>query len=139
MTALPPAVTHPVLLEVIGPDQSIPSSAELRYDPTDPYAVSVAFLDGRREVVWRFGRELLMQGVCEPAGVGDVHVSPALDAQGHAVVLLELRSGGSQALVEVSARDALEFLAHTTRAVWPGTESDHLGADAAIAALLVSD
>jgi hypothetical protein len=138
MNAPPPAVTHPVLLEVIGPDRSIPSSAELRYDPSDPYAVSVAFLDAR-EVVWRFGRELLMQGVCEPAGVGDVHVSPALDAQGHAVVLLELRSGGSQALVEVSARDALEFLAHTTRAVWPGTESDHLGADAAIAALLVRD
>ena len=139
MNTAPQLVTRRVILELIGPHGSAPLEAELRYDQLDPYAVAVVFLMGGREVVWQFGRDLLMRGVCEPAGHGDVQVCPALDPDGRAVVVIELGAPGGQALVQARTRDLLEFLAHTTRAVWPGTEGEHLSVDAAIASLLVGD
>ena len=130
-------VRHRLTLHVVGPDEPVPADAELRYDPTDPYAVAVAFIQTDAEVVWVFGRELLMKGVSEPAGLGDVGVFPALNQDGRAVVSLMLRSPGGQALAELPTRDVLDFLARTTRVVWPGTEADHMSADAAIEAILV--
>lgn len=132
-------VTHQALVELIGPHGPVPAEVELRYDPADPYAVSVVFLLGSGEVAWLFGRELLIRGLAEPAGEGDVAVSPSLDPDGRAVVVLVLRSRTGEAVVQLSARDVLRFLAATTRSVWPGTESDHLRADDEIAALLVGD
>ena len=137
MNTAPHPVTRHVILELIGPHGTSPLEAELRYDPVDPYAVAVVFLMGGREVVWQFGRSLLIRGVCQPAGQGDVQVFPSLDPDGHAVVVIELGSPGGQALVQAQTRDLLEFLALTTRAVWPGTEGDHLSVDAAITALLI--
>jgi hypothetical protein len=136
MPAAPDVVT-PVLLDLIGPEGSEPVEAELRYDALDPYAVSMAFLQDGQEVVWVFGRGLLMQGLHEPAGEGDVQVFPSVGADGRAVVLLELRSRTGHALVQTPTREVLRFLARTTRAVWPGEETDHLGVDDAITALLV--
>ncbi len=129
-------IRYEVTLEVLGPDEPVPAEAELRYDPTDPYAVEVGIRQIGPEVVWTFGRDLLIRGVSEPAGYGDVHVFPSLDPEGHAVVALTLRSPGGEALLTVRTGDVLAFLARTTRAVWPGTESDHLSADDAIAAIL---
>jgi hypothetical protein len=129
-------ITRPVIVEMVGPDGPLQAEAELRYDPADPYAVTVAFLQGRGEVVWLFGRDLLIRGVSEPVGEGDVRVFPSLDADGHAVIALVLRAPTGQALVTARAEDVLGFLACTTRAVWPGTEGDHLSADDTIAAIL---
>ncbi len=139
MNAAPHAVNRPVVLELIGPHGSAPLEAELRYDPFDPYAVAVVFHLGGSEVVWLFGRDLLMRGLYEPAGDGDVGVFPSLGPDGRAVLVLELSSPRGQALVEAQARDVLDFLAQTTRLVWPGTEGDHLRVDDAIAALLIGD
>ena len=90
-----------------------------------------------RAVTWVFGRELLMRGLHEQTGDGDVQVFPSVGADGHAVVLLELGSPAGHALVQAPTRDVLSFLACTTRLVWPGEESDHLCVDDAITALLV--
>ncbi len=139
MSAAPRGVTRHLILELIHAHGSSPVEAELRYDPFDPYAVATVFLMGGREVVWVFGRDLLMRGLCEPAGHGDVRVFPSLDPKGHAVVVLELTASSGEAIVEAQARDVLDFLARTTQSVWPGTEGDHLSLDAAIAALLVGD
>ncbi|MGZ4436897.1 MAG: SsgA family sporulation/cell division regulator [Nocardioides sp.] len=137
MSSAPHSVLHAVTVEMIGPRTSVPVAAELRYDHLDPYAVTVAFLLGGREVTWVFGRELLMTGVHEPAGEGDVALFPSVGHDGRAVVVLELRAAEGQALVEVPARDVLRFLARTTRSVWPGTESEHVSVDDAIASILV--
>lgn len=139
MNTVPHAVRRPLVLELVGTEGSHLTEAELRYDPVDPYAVSVAFAVAGSQVVWVFARDLLIRGLHEPIGQGDVQVFPSLDQQGHAVVLLALHSPAGEALVEARSRDVLDFLAHTTRSVWPGTESDHVSTDAAIAAILVSD
>ena len=136
MPTAPDVVTH-IMFDLIGPERVEPVEAELRYDALDPYAVTVVFMHDGREVVWVFGRGLLMQGLHEPTGDGDVQVFPSVGADGRAVVILELRSPRSHALVQARTREVLSFLARTTRAVWPGEESDHLRVDDAITALLV--
>jgi hypothetical protein len=136
MPAAPDVVTH-VLLDVIGPLGPEPVPAELRYDAQDPYAITMVFRREDREVTWVFGRDLLMRGLHEQTGDGDVQVFPSVGADGRAVVLLELASPAGHALVQAPARDVLTFLACTTRLVWPGEESDHLRVDDAITALLV--
>lgn len=139
MSTTPETVTRPIVLELIGPHGASPVEGELRYHSFDPYAVSVVFLMGGHEVVWQFGRDLLMRGVHEPAGDGDVQVFPSLNSDGRAVVVLELTAPSGQALVEAPSREVLRFLACTTRSVWPGTEGDHLSVDDTIAAILVGD
>jgi hypothetical protein len=132
-------ISRRVILEMVGPEGPTPIEGELRYSQSDPYAVSVVFLQREHEVDWVFGRDLLIRGVSEPAGQGDVQVFPSLDPDGRGVVALMLHSPAGQALVQVAAKDVLEFLADSTRVVWPGTESEYLSADDAIAAILVSD
>ena len=131
-------IKHRVTLEVAGVEGPVSTEAELRYDPTDPYAVTVAFDQGDTEVAWVFGRSLLMKGISAPAGEGEVRVFPSIEPDGRAVVGLLLISPYGEALAKLSNRDVVDFLAHTTRAVWPGTESEYLSTDDAIAAILVS-
>lgn len=133
-------IRHRLVVELVGPHGPTPLVAELRYDPADPYAVRMVFLKGTDEVVWLFGRDLLLRGVSEPVGEGDVRVFPEVDAEGRAVVIIALSAPAGQALVESRARDVLDFLARTARVVWPGTEAEHqAGTDEAIAAILVGD
>ena len=140
MSTAHPVIRHRVALGLVGPEQPTPLAAELRYDPADPYAVSLAFLKDDRELVWVFGRDLLLRGLCEPSGDGDVHVFPWVDADGRGLVAVELRGRTGDALLEGSTRDFLSFLALTTRAVWPGTEGDHeLTLDTALSSILVGD
>ncbi len=135
----PTVLNRPCVVELAGPHGSTATDVELRYDSRDPYAVSLAFMASEPEVVWVFARDLLLEGVSEPAGHGDVLVSPSLDADGRATVLLALRSPEGHAMVKAPARDVIAFLGRTAQAVWPGTEAEHLSADEAIAAILVSD
>ena len=139
MSAAPHVISSRVDVGLVGPHGAAPVEAELRYDPADPYAVAIAFMVRGREVVWVFGRDLLMHGICEPVGDGDVQVLPSIDADGRAQVLVSLTAPSGQALVEARARDIHDFLRLTAQAVWPGTEGDRLSADAAIAAILVGD
>jgi hypothetical protein len=139
MSAAPHVICSHVELALVGAHGAMPVDAELRYDPSDPYAVAIAFMIHGNEVVWVFGRDLLLHGVTEPVGDGDVQVLPSIDADGRAQVLVALTAPTGQALVEARARDVLDFLRLTTKAVWPGTEGDRLSADAAIAAILVGD
>jgi hypothetical protein len=139
MSAAPHVISSRLDVGLVGPQGATPVEAELRYDPADPYAVSIAFLVHGREVVWVFGRDLLLHGVTEPVGDGDVQVLPSIDADGRAQVLVSLAAPTGHALVEAPARDVHRFLALTAQAVWPGTEGDRLSADDAIAAILVGD
>jgi hypothetical protein len=139
MTTSSRTVTSPVVFELIGPHATTSVGAELRYDPSDPYAVAVAFLNEGTEVVWMFGRDLLIRGLSEPVGEGDVQVFPTLDDEGRAQVGLLLHAPGGRSMMKVPAGDVLGFLALSTRAVWPGTEAEHVSTDAAIAELLVGD
>ena len=136
-TTAPPAVSQRLCLELVsdgGP--TLPFEGELRYNATDPYAVTAIFHTGRGPVPWTFGRDLLATGLHEPAGDGDVHVWPCLDADGHAVVLVELCSPDGDALVQMRSGDVTTFVQRMHQAVPAGAESSHLELDATIAALL---
>lgn len=134
------AVTHPVVLEYL--DQAghaTPIEVELRYQPSDPYAVTAVFATGDTSVPWTFSRELLAGGLHEPVGDGDVHVWPCLDADGHAVVIIELNSPHGEALMQARTGDVAEFIDRTKAAVPLGSESDHVDVDGVIAAILDAD
>ena len=140
MNTAPLIVSQAVTLDLIdSTGASTPLEAELQYDPRDPYAVTTVFMTGRSQVRWTFGRDLLAAGLYEPSGDGDVHVWPCLDADGHAVVIVELCSPDGEALVQARTGDLSAFVERMTKAVQPGTESDYLDLDAAITAILEAE
>ncbi|MEV6962642.1 SsgA family sporulation/cell division regulator [Streptomyces sp. NPDC051207] len=95
---------------------------ELRYETCDPYAIRLTFhLPGDAPVTWAFGRELLIDGVGQPCGDGDVRVSPAEpDMLGE--VLIRLQVGGDQALFRSSTAPLVAFLDRTDKLVPLGQE-----------------
>ncbi len=140
MNTAPAVVTQPVALELIDTaGTATPIEAELRYDPADPYAVTTVFKTGASQVRWTFGRELLTEGLYEPAGDGDVHVWPCLDSSGHAVVIIELCSPDGEALVQARTGDLQSFVERMNQAVARGAESDLVDVDAAIAAIFAAE
>lgn len=135
----PGRVQVDISLSLVVPEGcALPVQASLRYEPADPYAVYVIFHAGDEpcaEVSWSFARQLLVDGLKEPAGLGDVRVWPWLGDDGP-VAALALSSPDGHALFEVP-RDSLEdFIARTYAQVPLGTESGHLDLDATLANLL---
>ena len=113
--------------------------ADLVFDPADPYAVTMVFRTGVQEVLWTFGRELLVDGLYEPTGDGDVHVWPCLDNEAHSVVIIELCSPDGEALVQARSADMTAFVERMTAAVAPGAEAAQLDVDSAIAAIFAAE
>ncbi|MET9356047.1 SsgA family sporulation/cell division regulator [Streptomyces sp. NPDC006617] len=130
------SVTHKVVVNVFVADQwpaSLP--AELRYDSTDPYAVCLS-LGGTSTgtVDWVFARSLLSEGVSRPVGLGDVLVIPPHRCHRHSVRII-VRSAALSAGLDIAASAVAAFLAHTDRAVPPGTEGLHIDLDRVVAEL----
>ncbi|AZM54292.1 SsgA family sporulation/cell division regulator [Streptomyces sp. WAC 01529] len=95
---------------------------ELRYETEDPYAVRLTFhLPGDTLVTWTFGRELLMDGVGGPCGVGDVRIEPT-DPDLLDEALIRLQVGEDQALFRVGIPPLLAFLDRTDKLVPLGQE-----------------
>lgn len=71
----------------------VPIPTRIYYDAlSDPYAVRFEFIEpGTKKVVWTFGRDLLIEGLKLPTGLGDVKVRPEFDA----VWILISAPGGS--------------------------------------------
>lgn len=132
------AVTQLVTLELIDPlGDATPLETELAYDPKDPFAVSATFMTVAGQVRWTFSRDLLLAGLHEPTGDGDVHVWPCLDNAGRSVVIIELCSPDGEALVQAAATDIAAFVEQITSAVVPGTET--IDIEAAIAAIFAAE
>ena len=58
--------------------------ATFSYDAADPYAVRVTFHVPAGDVPWVISRNLLLRGLCEPAGEGDIRLRPGAAATGPA-------------------------------------------------------
>ncbi len=133
-------VTELVTLELIdATGAATPLETELSYDPRDPFAVTATFNTIAGHVRWTFGRDLLIGGLYEPTGDGDVHVWPCLDDEARSVIIIELCSPDGEALVQARTSDITAFVERMTRSVAPGTEVDHLDLDGTIAAILAAD
>ena len=106
-TIRPTTVEVETSLRLVAPDATaLPVRASLRYDPADPYAVHVLFhaeSAGGEAVSWSFARELLVTGLDEPAGIGDVRVWPWATPRGD-FVALALSSPDGNAWLEVPRR-----------------------------------
>ncbi len=110
----------------------------LGYSSADPFAVSMTFVTSDGDLVWTYGRDLLMRGSHTASGDGDVHVSPALSYTSQPMVSIELSSPDGHLVLLARAVDVDGFLARTTALVAPGQESDHLDVDALISQVLAS-
>ncbi|MFE7114724.1 SsgA family sporulation/cell division regulator, partial [Streptomyces sp. NPDC057654] len=86
---------------------------ELTYDSNDPYAITFTFhLPGDAPVTWAFARELLLDGLSQPSGEGDVHIAPA-SSEHLSDVFIRLQVGGEKALFRAGAAPLVAFLDRT--------------------------
>jgi hypothetical protein len=132
-------ITASLVAEVYDLDGgATPVPTELGYDAADPFAVTVCFRTGLGAVVWTFARDLLIAGMEEPMGDGDVHVWPCLDDDGRAVVVVELCAPSGAAMVGFRPESLAGFVDRTLATVPAGTESSRLDLDAVLADLLAA-
>ncbi len=106
------------------------------YEQTDPYAVTIRFLTRGGDLPWTFSRDLLQRGLTDPAGDGDVRVSPGIADDGRAIVSIELSSPDGRLITRARTHDVYRFVTRSLALVPPGTESRHLRIDDAIDKLL---
>lgn len=130
-------ITEAIELEFVDPQgESTALEADLVFDPADPFAVTMVFRTGVQEVRWTFGRELLVEGLYEPTGDGDVHVWPCLSSNGSAVVIVELCSPDGELLVQAGSRQVNTFVGKMLAAVPDGHESAFVDFDSELARIL---
>ena len=136
--------SSPITLQLVGPQSWTEVPALLCYDPTDPFAVRIAFGDVGDErdlvdaeeagIAWLVSRELLQSGLDRPSGEGDVRVWPAHGATD--VLFLHLRAPSGEALFELSRATVAAFIRQTEALVPSGSESAMLSLDEELQALL---
>ena len=102
--------------------------ATFSYDSDDPYAVQVTFHVPAGDIPWVVARSLLVRGIGEVAGDGDIRLHPCVDEEGRAVVSMDFHSPEGRLQVEVRTADLLAFLGRTWVAVRPGEERIDLDA-----------
>ncbi|MCT9082902.1 SsgA family sporulation/cell division regulator [Streptomyces fulvoviolaceus] len=115
-----------------------PVMLDLSYDTADPYAVSLTFhMCTDATVRWVVGRDLLLDGLESPVGVGDIQVWPSQRPWvGKVHIALCPCPKQETVVVTVSARALEAFLGRTLAMVPAGTEECHLDVDAAVHQLL---
>ena len=114
----------------------IHTEAVFSYDPGDPFAMTVVLRAVPRDVRWTFARDLLIDGMFEPAGEGDVTVFPCLDLNGSTVTVLELRSPGGTFMAQAPQRELAGFARAMSDTVPLGAESMMLDMDQLISQLM---
>jgi hypothetical protein len=131
-----PATIHVAVPFISGDSRTELLEGELVFDPADPYAVAMNLDAKSGTVTWIFARDLLAEGLYEPAGNGDVQIWPCLSSAGEAVIIIELCSPEGTALLQAPSRTVHDFVARAHQAVAAGEESGHLSLDDLISQLL---
>ncbi|WP_243059824.1 SsgA family sporulation/cell division regulator [Nocardioides sp. SR21] len=103
--------------------RSVDLPASFGYDPADPWAVCITFRGPKEEVSWLVARELLVRGLTDPAGEGDIQLWPSIDDGGRAAVVMELRSPDGHLVTELRTHELYRFLTRTQALVPSGTEA----------------
>lgn len=130
-------IEQPVEARLVAAAPRMPSiPATLHYDRRDPFAVHMTFpapatLEGV-EVRWTFARELLVSGMEEPVGHGDVRVRP----YGYERLVMEFRAPEGTAVVHIRSAEVRRFLDRTTELVPLGLEHLQIDLDHDLAELM---
>ncbi|MFD8499664.1 SsgA family sporulation/cell division regulator [Amycolatopsis sp. NPDC059657] len=113
-------------------ESTTPVLSRLSYHADEPFAVTVAFRTERgRWVEWTFARDLLVDGLVEPAGLGDVRIRPDL-VQDEELIILEIESPDGYASFELERADIERFLAASYELVPLGAEDEYFDVDTLI-------
>jgi hypothetical protein len=115
--------------------QPAPVVTRWTYSADDPFAVTLAVRTRHdRWVEWLLARDLVVEALTGPAGIGDIRMSPQ-EVQGYDIVEIEIRSGDGRAVLEVD-RDLLRhFVESSLELIAQGAESTVIDFDAEIARL----
>lgn len=129
-------VSEPLMWRLVVPDdRTVLIPGDLCYKSTDPYAVCVTFRVHGDTLDWLFARTLLISGLHEPVGVGDVEISPC-HRDGANTVQITLKARHAYAVLEAPTLLIADFLKRTCAAVPLGTEHRHLGLDELVSRLV---
>ncbi|MFF4598432.1 SsgA family sporulation/cell division regulator [Amycolatopsis sp. NPDC001319] len=113
-------------------ESTTPVLSRLSYHCSEPFAVTVAFRTERgRWIEWTFARDLLVTGLEEPSGLGDVRIRPDL-SEDPAMLTLEIESPDGYASFELEREDIENFLESSYELVPLGTESENFDIDGLI-------
>ncbi|WP_134741613.1 SsgA family sporulation/cell division regulator [Nocardioides sp. 503] len=110
--------------------------ASFGYRSEDPYAVWLTFHIPGGDVSWAVARSLVVQGLTEPSGDGDIRLRPAIDDEGRAVVVFDFHSPSGRLLTQARTSELHTFLAQTRAAVPFGEEAGLMDLDGLVADLL---
>jgi hypothetical protein len=113
-------------------DGATPVRSRWSYRADQPYTVTASFQTDRdRWVEWVFSRELLVEGLTDSAGFGDVRFRP-VEENGMTMLVVEIESPEGYALLELDLAAVADFLDATEALVPLGSEGDHFDVDALI-------
>ncbi len=102
------------------------------YCADDPFAVTIEIQTrGNRFVDWVLARDLVVEGLSAPAGIGDVRVRPANMGEWD-VTLVEICSPDGHAVLEVDRELLRQFVQATINLIPLGSESMAVDIDAEI-------
>jgi len=139
MLHLPRTITMPLPMLVATGAGEAELDAELRYDPADPFAVSLAIgTECGEPVIWTFARDLLSAGIAAPSGEGDITIEPdfASDLDSDERMLRITLATDCLATMLTPTSKVVEFLVETFTIVPTGSELDRIDWDAEISSLL---
>lgn len=134
MIAQPDGVRRTHRFQLLGAGRQFNVEADLEYRRDQPYTVTATFRTGPDGgVQWLFARDLLIEGMFRPAGLGDIRIMP--HESDPDVVVIELRSPDGHAVLAAPAGSLADFLSATYLVVGVGMEHETIGIDEELAAL----
>ncbi|HEY7597856.1 MAG TPA: SsgA family sporulation/cell division regulator [Actinophytocola sp.] len=128
--------TEAIHAELVALHDGTPVRSRWSYRADQPFTVIAAFQTERdRWVEWAFSRDLLVEGLRGPAGVGDVRLRPEYEGE-LTMLVVEIESPEGYAELELDHAGVRSFLAATEQIVAIGAESDHFDVDGLIDELI---
>ncbi|RZS36915.1 sporulation and cell division protein SsgA [Herbihabitans rhizosphaerae] len=110
-----------------------PVRSRWTYQASSPYTVIAEFQTSHeRWVRWMFARELLVDGLVGPAGIGDVRLRPE-GIPGREMLIVEIESPEGHAELELDITAVEAFVDATAELVPLGQESEHFDVERLIA------
>jgi hypothetical protein len=118
------ALSQELTLQVLDAwGRTVDLTSSFGYDASDPWAVWITFSGNGDAVRWAVGRDLLLRGLTDPAGEGDIQLFPSVDENGRAAVVMELCSPDGRLVTQMKTSELYAFLARTLAVVPLGAET----------------
>jgi len=109
--------------------QPAPVVTRWKYSAADPFAVTLAVRTGdNRWVEWLLARDLVVESLTGPTGLGDIRMSPQV-VQDYEIVEIEISAADGRAVLEVDRDLLTRFVQATTEVVALGDEARWMDID----------